>query len=221
MEISGKPMLSYVIERVEWAKHINYVVVATSTDSSDNPIVNFCKKNKIEYFRGDLKDVLSRYYLAAKKFQADVIIRLTADCPLIDGALIDQGLAVFNKSNVDYLSNTIERTFPRGLDFEIFTFEALKTIYKNAKDLPEREHVTPYVYRNHPDDFRIKNLKNKQDKSKYRITVDTKEDLELIRLLVEKFDAGNKNFNEIIKILDRNSKLSIINKNVKQKTYVE
>jgi len=219
IDICGKPMLWYVVKRTKWAKHINKVVVATSTESFDNPIVDFCKKYKIGYFRGDLEDVLSRYYHCARKYKADVIVRVTADCPLIDGTLIDRGLATLRKSKTDYLSNTVVRTFPRGFDFEIFKFSALNKAYRNTKEDPEKEHVTPYIWRNHPEKFKIGQLKRRGDKSGYRITVDTWEDFKVVKELIEKFSAHEKNAEEIIEILDKHPELVKINKNIDQKHY--
>lgn len=221
MTIAGKPMLWYVVERVSLAKKIDHVVVATSTDPSDDVIVDFCKKNKISYFRGELENVLKRYFDCAKKFGADVIIRITADCPLVDGALIDKGIDKYLKSGLDYLSNTIERTYPRGFDFEVFNFEVLDTAHRNATEEPEKEHVTPYIWRNHPNDFSIGQLKSKINKSKYRVTVDTKKDLDVIKILVEKYGADKKDATGIINLLDNHPEIAAINRSVEQKHYGE
>lgn len=221
MKIAGKPMLWYVIKRTRLAKLINCVVVATSIDSTDNQIVDFCRIHKINYFRGSLDDVLSRYYHAARKYKADVIVRITADCPLVDGKLVDKGLKIFKRKKVDYLSNTIERTFPRGFDFEIFTKKTLIRMHKNAKDATEREHVTPYIYQSHPEDFSVLNLKNSANRSSFRITVDTKDDLKLIKILIEKYGADNKNFEWIISLLEKYPDLVVINQNVRNKLYGE
>lgn len=218
MDIDGKPMLLYVVKRIKWSKLIDEFVVATSTNQIDNPIIDFCKKNDIDYFRGNLEDVLSRYYFAAKKYKADIIVRVTSDCPLIDGTLIDEGLTTFKKSNVDYLSNTLVRTFPRGFDFEIFTFKALEKAFKEATSRFEREHVTPFIEMfAKKNRFNVKNMESNQDKSKYRITVDTKEDIDLIRVLIKNYRADSKNREEIIKILDNNPEIVKINSHVKQK----
>src|SRR3989344_9493082 len=130
--IADKSMLWYVVNRTRAAKKTDEVVVASSTDSSDDLIENFCKRNRIKYFRGDLDNVLKRYYETAKKFNATVVVRITSDCPLIDGRLIDEGINQFLENGYDYLSNLVERTFPRGFDFEIITFKALEKVYNNA-----------------------------------------------------------------------------------------
>ena len=217
--IAGKPMLWYVVNRVRTAKKIGDVVVATSTDPSDDFIEDYCKSNKIKYFRGDLDNVLKRYYETAKKFNADAIVRITSDCPLIDGKLIDEGIKEFMRSDCDYLSNTVKRTFPRGFDFEIFTFDALNAAFKNATKEPEREHVTPYIWRNHPEDFKIKYFKREIDKSHFRITVDTPEDFELVKILVEKYRTDIKSADDIIEILDDHPEISQLNAHIEQKHY--
>lgn len=219
MTIGGKPMLWYVLNRTRWAKSLSDVIIATSTDKSDDAIVEFCKKHKISYFRGSLEDVLSRYYHAAKKAGADIIVRVTADCPLVDGHLIDKGIELFNKTNADYLSNTIRRTFPRGFDFEILRFEILEKAYLMAKSRADREHVTGFVWRNENGQFKIKNLKSKMNKSKWRLTVDVAEDFKLVKILIEKYRASDKNYYLIVKILDSHPEIMAINAHIEQKKY--
>lgn len=219
LTIKNKPLLWYVITRCKWAKKIQNVIVATSTDRSDDPIKKFCRNEKIPIIRGPLENVLERYYLSAIRHESDVIVRITGDCPLIDGTLLDLGLTKFFEEKTDYLSNITIRTFPRGFDFEIFTFEALETTYNNAKDIPEKEHVTPYIYRNNPGMFRIADFTQPTDKSKYRITVDTPEDFELIKILIEKYHADSKNYKEIISLLDKHPEISRINQHIEQKHY--
>ncbi len=219
LSIAGKAMITYVIERARLAKSLNQVIVATSIDSTDDPIVEFCRLNQFAYFRGNLTDVLERYYETAKHLNAQVIVRITSDCPLIDGALIDQGILAFRNDRIDYLSNTIQRTFPRGFDFEIFTFNVLETAYKKATEKPEREHVTPYIWRNHPEDFRIRHFVQETNKSSYRVTVDTAEDFGMIKILIEKFHADKKTCQEIITLLDTHPEIVAINKHIEQKQY--
>jgi len=218
-KIGGKPMLWYVVSRTRTAKKIRDVVVATSIDPLDDLIENFCKSNKIKYFRGDLDNVLKRYYDTAKKFNADVIVRVTSDCPLIDGKLIDEGLKEFIGGDYDYLSSTVERTFPRGFDFEILKFSALENAYKNAAEEPEKEHVTPYIWRNHPEQFKICKITRPVDKSGFRVTVDTPEDLNVIKILIAKYGADKKTVDEIIEILDNHPEISQLNAHIEQKHY--
>ena len=143
-------------------------------------MVKFCDISGIPYFRGSEDDVLDRYYQAAKYFRADVIVRITADCPLIDSTVIDKVVRVFQTGKYDYVSNTIQPTYPDGLDTEAFRFDTLEQTWHEASLKSEREHVTPYIWK-HPNIFRLFNVKHEQDLSGLRWTVDVPEDLEFAR----------------------------------------
>ena len=216
-KIKGKALLEYHIERLKWSDLP--VIVATTTNQTDDCVVDLCRMLRLPFFRGDETDVLSRYYLAAKEHSLDIVIRVTSDCPLIDGRLIKRGLGKF--VDCDYLSNSISCTFPRGLDFEIFSFEALEMAYNNASEIPEREHVTPYIHRTQKDLFRITPFFADNDDSVFRITVDTEDDFQLIKELIEKFGCDNLTAEEIISVLQRNPYLKDINAHVRQKKYGE
>ena len=140
LPLGGKTVLEQVIDRVKQSKRLDEVIVLTSKEASDDPVQTLCQEKGIKYYRGDLHDVLSRYYHAAIEYQADYIIRITADCPMYDPSILDKMLEQYQGQ--DYMSNTIDRKFPRGLDTEIFTFKTLKSMWKQAKDADEREHVT-------------------------------------------------------------------------------
>lgn len=178
--ILGKSMLLHLVDRVKQAKYLNNIVVATSTDITDDPIYSLCSNNDIECSRGDLLDVLSRYYYTAVNYHAQHIVRITADCPLIDPGIIDQLILLYQSTHCDYASNTLDHTCPDGLDVEIFSFEALERAYHNAILPSEREHVTPYLYK-HSSEFRLASLKNDPNHAHYRLTVDYMEDLSLVR----------------------------------------
>lgn len=218
-QVKGKSLLSYHVTRAKWSDLP--VIVATTRDREDDAVEKECLALGIPCFRGDHDDVLDRFYRCALEHGLDAVIRITADCPLIDGNLIRRGYDLFLRSGADYVSNILERTFPRGLDFEIFTFAALSEAHKNARELPEHEHVTPYIWRNHPELFKRKNLPHDRDSSGYRITVDTKEDFELVERLIGDFEADKKGYEEIISILDKNPFLPEINREIKQKHYGE
>lgn len=220
LPIAGKSMLWHVIKRVSLVKNIDNIIVATSTDISDDVIVKFCSVNNIKCYRGSLNNVLSRYYETALQEKADVIIRITADCPLIDANLIERGLIIFKNKKLDFLSNVIVRSYPVGFDFEIFTFNILEKAYRNAVTETEKEHVTPYFYLTHPDNFKIYNLKQNENKSSYRLTVDTTQDLALIKILIEKFHAQKKDHHQITSILDQHPDLIELNKNIKAKKII-
>lgn len=213
----AQPLLSYHVNRLLRADF--QVYVATTIQSSDEPIVCFCADKGLPFYRGSEEDVLSRYYETALTYQLDVIIRVTSDCPFIDGQLIHQGLRVFLAAQADkkYLSNGIICTFPRGFDFEIFTFSFLEEAFQKA-DLPyEREHVTPYMYVREHSDALIVPFTQNVDKSMYRVTLDVQEDYVLIRELIENYEAGHLSQAEIVQILDDHPELVAINSHVEQK----
>lgn len=194
-DIAGHPMLWHVVHRVRQAKYLNEVVVATSVETSDDPIVSFCKKEGIAYFRGSQEDVLDRFYQAAKKHQADVVVRLTADCPLLDSCVIDQVVQTYLQGKWDYVSNILKYTYPDGLDTEVFSFSALEKAWAQAVKPTEREHVTPHI--RNTREFSLHNVQNEIDLSKENLKwcVDTPGDLEWVqaiyrRLVPKDFACG-------------------------------
>jgi spore coat polysaccharide biosynthesis protein SpsF len=211
LKIRNRPLLWYLIYRIKKYIPKNNIVIATSNDKSDDIIARFCSKNHIQFYRGSLTNVLERFYYTAKTYKPDIIVRITSDNPLADGQLIKQGLQKFMQGNIDYLSTTLMRTYPVGLDFEIFTFKALETAYIHAKNSYEREHVTPYIYKTRPDLFRLKHFKNLNNKSEYRISVDTFTDFQAVEFLIKEHQAHKRNAEEIISILDKNPQISAIN----------
>lgn len=212
LPILGKPMLIRQFERVKNCNSLDEIVIATSDSDLDNAIEDLCAKESITFFRGSLDDVLKRYYDAAVKFNADVIVRLTGDCPLTDPSLIDQIVSKFLSSNFDYLSNCNPPTFPDGLDVEVFTFDALKAARIKALLPSHREHVTPYI-RNNKDIFRIGNFESKKDYSNFRWTVDEPEDFQLISKIYEYLYPINPSFStkDIISLFGSRPELSSIN----------
>ncbi len=216
--LAGKPVLEHCICRVQQARLVDNVIVATTTNAGDNVIVDFCKEVEVNCFRGSEEDVLARYYLVAKKYKADIVVRITSDCPLIDPDVIDAAIDLFLSDTSDYVSNTLKRTFPRGLDTEVFWSDVLERAFYEAEKNYEREHVTPYIWQ-HPDKFKLGQLLNEVDYSGYRLTLDTEEDY---LLLTELFNRASKpgedfNLNSIIKFLIKNPEVTKINAHVKQK----
>jgi len=183
-QIKDKPILWYEIKRILKSKKIDKLVLATSTESSDDVLEEFAKEIGIECFRGDLKNVLKRYYDCAIQYKADTIIRLTGDCPVIDPEVIDNVIKCYEKNKVDYASNTINRTFPDGLDVEVFSFETLKKMFENAQKNEEKEHVTKYIF-NHLDKFKVCNHENDIDYSYMRWTLDTIDDFYFFKSIYE------------------------------------
>lgn len=217
-EVLGKPLLAYLIERLQNVKEADQVVIATTKNIKDDVLVDFCRSQNVSVFRGDEEDVLDRYLQAAITFQADIIVRVCADCPLIDPSIIDKAIHLFHSSGFDLVTNAKERTFPRGMDVEVFSFQALKNAAGHAKLTEEREHVTPYFYK-HPDVFKIYSLIHSTDQSLYRWTVDTEKDLELISHLIETLYPQKKDFNleDLLCLIKTNPHWSGINQEVQQK----
>lgn len=195
------------------------VVVATTVNATDDPIVDAARQLGVPVFRGSEADVLSRFVGAADAFGFDVVVRVTSDCPLIDGGLVGRGIAAFlERADPDtYVSNTLERTYPRGFDFEVFSAEALRDAAEHATDPVDREHVTPYINRNRSGHVTMSSITRGRDASRYRVTLDTAEDLAVIRTLIEDHSAAQLSAEEIIAILDGHPELVEINALVEQK----
>ena len=217
LKVLDKPLIQYHVERLQWSNLPIYI--ATTTNKTDDAIIDFCKELNISYYRGDEHNVLSRFYECALKNKLDVIVRVTSDCPLIDGKIIQEAVKQYmewNNSTI-YYSNCLKRTFPRGFDFEIFSFKALKEAVENATDQSELEHVTPYINTNRSGKIILKHFVYKKDESAYRLTVDTPEDFELIKELIENFNCEKKGTSEVIRLLKLNPHLTKINQHIEQK----
>lgn len=214
-KVNGMTLLEYQVNRVKKAKKVDEVIIATTDSEKDNAIVELCMSRGIKCFRGSEKDVLERYYYCAKRYRADYIVRLTADCPLIDPEIVDKVIDLFLHIKVDYVANTAppETTrYPDGSDVEIFSFNNLEKVYFNAKNPLDREHVTFYFWKyNHG--FKVGQLKQEKDWSKYRITVDYPEDFEVITLIINELEKRKKfgSLSEIIDILNENKEIREIN----------
>ena len=219
MDLAGEPVLARVVDRTRRARSLGETVVATTTDSSDDVIQKFCDRHGYPCFRGSGEDVLDRYYQAAQTYNADVIVRITSDCPLIDPTVVDRVVGEFlaRQSVVDYASNAFPtRTFPRGLDTEVMSFDALKRAWTEDKDPVTREHVTPFIQR-HPDRFRVHGVASETDYSDLRWTVDTPEDLQFVRCVYDHFGNDQFTWREVLSVLEQHSEWSSINQHVRQK----
>lgn len=217
LKILGKPLLWYLIKRLEKVKTQNQLIIATSNSNSNQPIIDFLENYDVTYYAGSENDVLDRFYQTSKEFNGDIIVRITADCPLMDPKIIDRGLEIFLGGNYDYVSNVHPPTFPNGFDIEIFSFKTLETSWKNAKLKSEREHVTPYVY-NNPEKFIMKNFTHRMDLSNYRLTVDTSEDFVVVSKIIEIFHDRWKEFDleDVMNYLNENPDLLKINAQYKR-----
>jgi len=207
------PVLFFVVEQLKNCELIEDIVVATSDEPKDDKIIDFCKKYKIKYFRGNNKNVLDRYFQCAKTFDYSIIIRIPADKPLIDPEIVDMCIEKFLKNEYDCITNFKPLTFPSGTEVEIFSMKTLEFTWKNAMLPSEKEHVTPYIYKNE-NKFKIFNIKNTVDQSNYRWAVDYKEDLELIRKIVSKIKNRPILTRHIIELLTMEKELVNINKDV-------
>jgi spore coat polysaccharide biosynthesis protein SpsF len=194
-EVLGKPLLEYQIERLKRVVNADLVVIATTTNASDDIVASFCNHQGISCFRGSESDVLARYYLAAREHGAEIVVRVTSDCPLIDPNIVSAVIGRYTdgQQSFDYVSNTLVRTYPRGMDTEVFSFKALAEAYKEARLPAHREHVTPFIH-SQPDRYNLGSVENTKDYSKYRWTVDTPEDFELIKAIIETVYLRNPRF---------------------------
>lgn len=220
-EVLGKPLLEYHIERLQRAKKADAVIVATTENETDEPIVELCRRLNIACFRGSEVDVLSRYYYAACEAQADIVVRVTSDCPLIDPEVVNEVIEAFiTCGGCDYVSNTLVRTYPRGMDTEVFSFAALEQAFKKVLSQPEREHVTPYIY-NHPELFKIKYVAYTKDQSRHRWTVDTEDDFRLIEKILLEIYPQKSNFTleDVLTLFERHPDWYFINAHVKHKKF--
>lgn len=219
--VLDKPLLEYQIERLRRIRAVDEIVIATTDNDTDQPIVDLCDRLSVPYFRGAEEDVLARYHGAATKFKADVVVRVTSDCPVIDPVVCEEAIACFLNKHDQYDYVRLEK-YPRGLDIEVFSFKVLDECFREAMDKYDREHVTPFIYR-HPERYRIKYVTCSEDYSHHRWTVDVAEDFELVKKIIEKLYPVNKSFNyvDILEVIKRNPEWYYINNEVKQKEYGE
>ncbi|MBI4657241.1 MAG: glycosyltransferase family protein, partial [Verrucomicrobia bacterium] len=213
-DIAGRPMLWHVVDRAKRSRYINKVVVGTSIESADDPIDEFCRSENIECFRGSHDDVLDRFYRAASRHEADAIVRITADCPLIDPTIVDRVIETYLTGKFDYVSNALRYTYPDGLDAEVFSMAALETAWRDATEPRQREHVVPFI-KNHPA-FRKTNVENETDLSREQLrwAVDEPRDLEFMRVVYSRlFRNGQNSFGlkEVLELLSKEPELQAIN----------
>jgi spore coat polysaccharide biosynthesis protein SpsF len=225
LQLRRRPVVSHVVNRVAAASYIDSVVVATSNEKKDDIIDRYASNAGADIFRGDEDDVLGRMLGAASNANADIIVRISGDCPLISPDVIDQAVSKILETDADYVSNTINRSYPRGMDVEVFTMDSFKHVDEQATKSYEREHVTPYYYENN-EEFEIEHIesselfiKNKYiDRTDMRLTLDEADDYELLKETFRQF--GNYDvptLKTVIDYIDREG-LSDLNSEVSQKT---
>ena len=210
---NNNTMIDFVIHQLQFSKTLNKIIVATTTLSEDDKIINLLDQKKIEFFRGSEKDVLSRYYECAKSYSLDVIVRITSDCPLIDPQIVDQLIEKFLECNCDFVSPGFPRTYPQGsADIEVFSFEALEKMWRESIKPSEREHVCTYIY-NNPDKFNILKIPNSLNFSNLKLSIDKVEDLKFVQEIVKRIHKRPILINNVLNILKNEPELVQINKN--------
>lgn len=218
LDLGGETVLARVVKRLSRASLVNEVMVASTGSVADGAIVRECERLDIRCFRGSENDVLDRYYQAARACGAEAIVRITSDCPLIDPELVDDTIRVFLEEHADYGSNVLPRTYPRGLDTEVFTAAALERAWRDARQPHQREHVTPYFHE-HPELFRLVSTHGQTDCSAYRWTLDTVEDLQLLRAIYSRLgNRDNFQWREALAVVEREPELAELNAHVMQKS---
>lgn len=223
MKLGVQTVLSHVITRVKKAHGIDEIAVATTNQVQDDVIQQEADKMNVVCFRGSETDVLERYYQAAKQYDADIVIRITSDCPFLDPNLLTKMVRAFHDTYrigtpIDYFSNCLVRTYPRGLDIEIFTMMALEKAYRESISDYQKEHVTPYIYQN-TELFNLQHYTNPDDISDHRWTLDTIEDFIFISHVYEKLSNVKNDFttDDILALMQKEPELLKINSHVKQK----
>jgi spore coat polysaccharide biosynthesis protein SpsF len=220
MLLAGKPMIEHVVERARAISAVDEVWVATTNDGSEAPLVTWCNGANVPVHRGSADDVLSRFASVARESNADAIVRITADCPLLDPQVSGAVLQLFlsGAGSLDYASNTLQRTFPRGLDTEVFSRRILEGANAEAADALDREHVTRFFYRR-PERFHLGNFAETADYSHLRWTVDTPDDFAFMSAVCEEIRVRRASFawQDILRILAERPELQLLNAHVEQK----
>jgi len=210
-DLRGIPVIGRILHSLGKCSQINKIVVVTTTNSQDDVLVNYLKKNNYEIFRGSENDVLDRFVNAAEKYSPDFVVRITADCPLVDPKIVDKVIDIAIKMDIDYASNTLKRTFPDGYDVEVVKFSTLKKINLITKDEAEREHVTLYLV-NNQEKFNVINLEAKEKHPDWRVTLDNMEDYKLIKKIDNSYPEKDVIYYEdVIKLFLNRPELITIN----------
>lgn len=218
LDLNGKPVLQNIVERIERAKNVDEVIVATSNNKDDDVVELFLQEHNINVFRGSLTNVLERFYYCAKQHNADIVVRFTADNALIDPGLIDEAVSLYKRKTVDYFY--YKPTLPLGMGIEIFSFSALEKAYFEANNEECLEHVTPYI-KNNPGKFQIfhyEGCENENNNSALRFTMDTEEDYRFVKTIYNYFGTNEFSYNDVLNALRENPLWKNINHNIIQKT---
>lgn len=221
MDVVGRPMLAQQLRRLARCRQADEIVVATTTNATDDPVVAVAGAEGARWFRGSETDVLARYVGAAREAKADVVVRITADCPLIDPEVSDCVIEalVAQRERCDYASNVVRRTYPQGLDTEVMHADTLERLDRLAQSSPAREHVTYFILNEHPELFSIRSVTDTENNSDLRWTVDVPQDLEMVRRLYEELDLGERpvGYRELLAYVRANPAVVAVNAGVTQK----
>lgn len=219
-DVLGKPMLERMVERVRRSRLVQDIVIATTVDPSDQATEDACRAMGVKCFRGSNDDVLLRVLEAAKTHQADLIVELTGDCPVIDPVLIDEVIQFYLDNDYDYASNVLGRSFPRGTEVQVFSVKVLDEVNRITQDPADHEHVSLYIYE-HPEKYKLGTIAAPPELQRpgVRLTVDLPQDLELIRQIYQRLYPGNPDFGirDILELLDREPHLAQLNGSIQQK----
>ncbi len=212
-------ILNHVVDRVKLVPSINKIILATTTSELDDEIEKWCITNGVDFYRGDEHNVLKRFYDSLKTEQVTNVIRVTGDCPCLDPEVVESVIQLHQSENNDYTSNSLDRTFPHGLDVEVFKYSCLEEAYNNSTLEHEKEHVTPYIYQTNENKFKLGNLENKfGDYSQMRITLDTVEDYFLLDIIFSKL-GNDFRLKHLVNFYDNNKPYFNINSNIIQKKF--
>ena len=218
--ILGRPILSLMIQRLKRVRQADHIVIATTDNPADDAIADLARQLAVSWFRGSEEDVLDRVLKAAQSVNAELVVETTGDCPLIDPGVVDQLIATFKTNSVDYCSNVLSRTYPRGMDTQVFPVAVLARVAELTQDRADREHVSLYIYE-HPERFRLLNVASgfPPGVADLRLTVDTPEDLDLVERVYQELYPTNPEFTlaDILALFDRGPELRLINQNTQQK----
>jgi spore coat polysaccharide biosynthesis protein SpsF len=215
LKVLAQPLLEILLNRLSRCQLADQLIVATTTNETDRVIEDLAKRLAVPCYRGSEDDVLERYYMAARANDIDTIVRITADCPLMDPQLVDTIIETYSKSTgIDFVANTVVRTYPRGFDVEVFSFRSLAEVHEQARESYQREHVTPFFY----EHMKCLNHAAARDASNYRVTVDTLEDFQVVRTILEELGFDKPfTYLDVISLLDSRPQLALINREIEQK----
>jgi len=218
-DLSGKPFIWHIINRLKFSGKIDEIILATTLNPLDDELENWANFEGVKCFRGSENNVLERFYFASKKFEVDIIVRITADDPFKDPLIIDTVINILLNNNLDFACNNYPPSFPEGLDTEVFTFKSLEKAYSESDDDFEKEHVTQYFYR-HPEFFIQNNYSNNENLSHFRWTVDTIEDYNFVKVIYSNLYESGKIFlmNDILEYINKNPVVLSLNSEVERST---